>query len=237
MRIASVGHAVFAVIVIALGILGLINGDFIQVWQVPKGLPGRQVLAYVCAWISLACGMGLLWQRSAASAARLLLAVFLLLTLLLKARFVFLQPTVEGTYQSLGENAVLVAGAWVLYAWFAAEWDRRRFGFATGANGVRIARVLYGLALIPLGLAHFAYVKQTAALVPGWLPWHEAWVYFTGCTYIAAGVAVLIRVYAGWAPRSRRCRWATSRCWSGYPSWRQAPKTLPNGARLSSPGH
>jgi uncharacterized membrane protein len=196
MRIASVGHAVFAATMIALGILGLINGDFIQVWQVPKGLPGRQLLAYVCAFISLACGIGLLWQRSAAVAARVLLAAFLLLTLLFKARFVFLQPTVEGTYQSLGENAVLVAGAWVLYAWFATDWDRQHLGFATGDRGVRIASVLYALAMIAFGLSHFAYLNLTAPLVPAWLPWHVGWAYFTGCTYLAAGVAMLIGVCA-----------------------------------------
>ena len=196
MRIASVGHAVFAATMIALGILGLIKGDFIQAWQVPKGLPGRELLAYACACISLACGIGLLWQRSAAAAARVLLAFFLLLTLLFKASFVLLQPTVEGTYQSLGENAVLVAGAWVLYAWFATDWDRHHAGFATGDGGVRVARVLYALAMIAFGLSHFAYLNLTTPLVPAWLPWHVGWAYFTGCTYLAAGVAMLIGVCA-----------------------------------------
>jgi uncharacterized membrane protein len=197
MRIVSVGHAVFAATMITLGVVGLIKGDFAPVWQpVPKGMPARELLAYLCSFISLASGVGLLWHRAAAPAARVLLAVLLLWLLLFKVPVILRAPGVEVSWESWGETAVMVAGAGVLYAWFAADWDRQHMGFATGANGVRIARILYGLALIPLGLAHLAYVKDTAALVPGWLPFHQAWVYFTGCAYIAAGVAVLINVCA-----------------------------------------
>jgi uncharacterized membrane protein len=198
MRIKSVGQAVFAATMIALGIMGLIKGGGLgPIWLgVPKGFPAREALAYWCAVVSLACGIGLFTRRAAPTAARVLFLYLLLWMLVFKLRFIVLAPTVEGSYQTNGENAVMVAGAWVLYAWFAADWDKRRLGFAVGDTGLRLARVLYGLAMIAFGLSHFAYVELTVPLVPDWLPGHLFWAYFTGCTYLAAGAAVLVGVCA-----------------------------------------
>lgn len=197
MQLASVGHGVFAAVMIGFGILGLIDGDFVAIWQaVPDGVPARPVLAFFCASVSLTSGIGLLWQRSAAPAARLLFGVLLLWMLLFRLPGVLLTPTAQEPWSGWGETAVMVAGAWVLYAWFATDWDRQHFRFATGDRGVRIARALYGLALIPFGMGHFVYIGETTALVPDWLPWHPFFAYLTGLAFLAAGVTVLTGVYA-----------------------------------------
>jgi len=193
MGIESLGHAVFAVTMIIVGILGLIKGDFAPVWEpVSKGVPARELLSYACAVISLVSGIGLLWQHAAAAASRVLLIALLVWLLLFRLPSTFLAPFAW----SAAETGVMLAGAWVLYVWFAGERDGQRLGFATGDSGLRIARTLYGLSLIPFGLAHFTHLKETVVLIPGWLPSHTAWAYVTGGTFIAAGVAVLIGVYA-----------------------------------------
>lgn len=196
MRIASLSHALFAAILIGLGILGPIQGDFTPVWAPgPDSMPAHQVLVYLCALVSLGSGIGLFFRRTAPHAARVLFAYLLLWFLLLRVRDIVHSPTF-GVFWPGFETAVIVAAAWVLYTWFATDWDKRRLGFFAGDKGLRIARVLYGLSSIFFGMAHFIDPKDTLVLEPGWLPWHMFWAYFFGCTFIAAGLGILIGVFA-----------------------------------------
>jgi uncharacterized membrane protein len=182
---------------IALGGYGLASGHFAPIWQpVPGILPGREFLVSLCALLSLASGIGLLCRCTAAAAARFLFAYLLLWFTFFKAPGIFLSPTTVGPYESCGETAVIVSGAWLLYAAFSTKRDHRYLGFVTGETGIRLARGFYSLALIAFGVSHFAYLQFTASLVPAWLPSPLTWVYFTGSMYIAAGVGILTRLYA-----------------------------------------
>ena len=195
MRIAGLGHVVFAAVVVWLGILGLIGGDFAPIWQPPpKSVPARTLVVYLDAAIFLATGAGLLWRRTASLASALLLVDLLLWLVLFRGPPAVRAPAAQDTWSGLGETAVIAAAAWVLFGRLADEVPR--FGFVSGEKGVRIGRVLYGLALIPFGVAHFRYAGETATLVPRWLPAHLAIAYFTGGAFIAAGIAVLSGVLA-----------------------------------------
>ena len=188
MQIRSPGHVLLALTLAAFGIMGLVNGDVTPIWNHGAvTIPARQVVGYACGLVLLLGGIGLLWQRTAATSARALLGAFALWLALVNVPALFTGINV-GTTWPLAQSMVFVATSWVLCAWFA------------GLGGLRIARaVLYGGALIPFGAAHFLYVDATTVLIPHWLPWHTAWAYFTGAAFIAAGLAILTGLWARWA--------------------------------------
>jgi len=193
MDFKSASRIFFALTLIAIGIVGLSKGDFAPIWQpVGESVLGRQPLAYLCALVSLACGAGLLAKRTLVPAA-LIFALFLLVwTAVFRFPFILKAPLEEVSYQTNGENAVLIAAAWLLYA--EAAGDRH---FLAGDTGLRFANLLYGLALVAFGLSHFFYLQMTAPLVPSWLPGPVFWAYVTGAIYLATGVA-LVAAIAAW---------------------------------------
>jgi len=154
MRIAGVGHAVFAVMMIVLGGVGFFHPELVSLWgSVPARVPGHAWLPALMALVSVAGGVGLLVPRVAGVAA-------------------------------------------VLCLWFAADRAREGHGVILGQRGLRMAHILYGLCLIFFGIAHFADVKDTVSLVPRWLPGHLLCAYFTGCAFLAAGLAAVTGVWA-----------------------------------------
>jgi uncharacterized membrane protein len=196
MRIAGLGQVSFALGLIGLGIVGLIYGDFALVWQrVPEWVPGREAIAYGCAVLMLAGGLALLVPRSAAAASGVAVLYLLLWLVLLRIPKLFTAPAVVVSWSGVGENGVMLAGAWALHAMLAPGRGQGLSRFGHGASGVRVARIILGLSLIPCGLAHFAYLQDTADLVPKWLPWHTAWAALTGAGFIAAAAGVLLKIF------------------------------------------
>jgi uncharacterized membrane protein len=187
----------FAAVMVALGVLGLIYGDFALVWQrIPiEHLPGRTAIAYACAALELGAGLGLLMSRTVRLSAGILFVYLALWVVLLKLPAVVVAPQIEGTWLGFGEIAVILAGGWIVFARHAGPWERSHLSFVVGANGVRNAGLLFALSLPTIGLAHFLYGPQTAAMVPAWLPYRLGWAYLTGAGSIATALALLFGVW------------------------------------------
>ncbi|WP_165187642.1 DoxX family membrane protein [Caulobacter soli] len=173
---------------IALGVIGLVFGDFALQWQpVPKDLPGHYALALVSATVMLVLGLGVLWSRTARPAAAALAVVYLG-WVALHGPDTAAAPGSVASWLGVAETLSMSAGGLALFAGLAQPPDDR----------LRLAaRLIYGLCPLVFGLSHFAYADFTAKMVPGWIPHPLFWAYATGTCHLAAGLAILFGV----APR------------------------------------
>jgi uncharacterized membrane protein len=192
----------FEIGLIGLGVIALVVGDFAMVWQpVPDWVPGRHAVAYATGVLMVLLGIGLSFRPSQAWSVRILL-VYLLLWALLKVPGVVVAPGIEATWLGLGELTLLLSGGWTLFARLGNVANEPPLGFLAGERGVRMARILFAVSVVPIGLSHIFYVKETAGFVPHWLPYREGWAYLTGAGQIASGLGVLFNVLpriAAWA--------------------------------------
>ena len=192
----------FAIGMIGLGVLAIVFGDFAMVWQpVPAWVPARTALAYLSGIIMLFGGIGLLIDAARKWALRILLP-YLFMWVLLKVPALFAAPKMEAVWLGIGELIVLMCGGWMLFARLAEVDEGSALALLTSEKAKRFAIYLFAVSIIPIGLSHIIYVKQTAEFVPVWLPYREGWAYLTGAGQIASGLGILFSILpriAAWA--------------------------------------
>ena len=194
--------ALFSSALAALGLLTVLSRDFAYDWQpVSNALPYRTATAVLCGLFMMALAAALLIRRTEDLAAQLLLP-FLLVWFALKVPAVIAVPNIEDVWLGLGEIGMLLGGGWVLFARLACIDRSTLLGRLTGGPGLRIARILFGVAIIPVGLGHLCYADVTASLVPAWLPFRLGLAYLTGFGQIACGLGLAFSIFprvAAWA--------------------------------------
>lgn len=184
-RKIGVGHLLFAVSFAAIGAISLVARAFLLNQQpVPPHIPWRETLACISAALMLVPGIGMLFATTARRSALILTGFVALWVLALQIPRVLAQPLVEASWLGIGEDSTLVAGGWLIYCAIAGRQD----------GSVRAARILFGLALLPIGLSHFFYLKFAASLLPAWMPLHEPLTCLGGAGHIAAGLAIAFGV-------------------------------------------
>lgn len=191
----ALGLYIFAAAAIVLGVVGLVSSDFAINWQrVDPGIPHHLALARLAALLELACGLALLWRRTARAAAFLLTALYAVFVLLWIPPVVA-HPAVYDGWGNLFEELSLVFGSLVVCASVSPVGSllaRRR----------RILARLYGLCPISFGTDHLIYLAGAAAFVPRWIPpGGRFWVIATADLFFLAAIAILSGILATLAAR------------------------------------
>ncbi|HTW34504.1 MAG TPA: DoxX family membrane protein [Rhizomicrobium sp.] len=185
----NIGYRVYGLGALALGVVGIVWADFASVWQpVPEHVPHRETLAYLVAATEVLSGVALLWRRTAASGAIVLAILFAIGVALLQIPKVATNPLSAGPWGGVAEQSSLVAGGLLAFA-MTAEID--------GAAFYRVCWILFGLCCLVFGMEHFAFEKETAQMVPKYLPMGQVfWARLTGAAHIAAGLGILSGIRA-----------------------------------------
>jgi uncharacterized membrane protein YphA (DoxX/SURF4 family) len=186
------GWRVYGLGVMAIGMACLVFGEFDPGQPVPAHFPARIVLAYAAGALMVVAAAAVEWRRTAAwGAAALTVYYAFFVVILMNGRLLPTDYAVFVTYENMAMQLAIAAGGVIVYAATA------RIDAALGARLTRLGRLAFGVCSLVFGGAHFVYMKNTASLVPTWLPpTQEFWGYATGVGFVAAGVAILTGVQA-----------------------------------------
>jgi uncharacterized membrane protein len=183
--LVRLGRVLLGAGVISLGVIGIIFKDFMLEWsQAPAWLPAHTAFAYLHGAILIVCGVALLLGKSVRPAALLLGVVWLIWALLCVPLVI---ATWRGRAGLEAELLGMTSGIFLLAVLSTPTVNRTQ---------VLVCQYAFGLCMPVYGLVHFLYPAAVASWVPGWLPGHLFWAYFTGVAHCAAGVAILTGVLA-----------------------------------------
>jgi len=182
MRRIGIGHLLFGLAFAVEGALGLYARDFLLNQQpVAQGIPWREPLACVSAAVMLLAGIGMLVPRSARVSTLALSGFTALWVLILHLPRAFGQPQNVGFWLGVGEVTTLATGGWIISCALTGRDDKT----------VHVARILFGVALVPIGLSHIVYLRPAAEFIPPWFPLRVPLTALTGVAHMAAGAAIV----------------------------------------------
>ena len=188
MRAASYGRFIFGVSAIFFGVIALMwhDSDTWQNLQHLWSLPFGRSVGYCLMAAQIAGGLGMLYGRTARAASVVLGAVYLCFSL------ACLPDVIAATniYEKYGGSFFVFfsyfCGAVALYA--ATDADTAR----TLLVG-RLARLGFGVCAISFTLGQLLLLRETAQLVPKWIPPSQMfWAVLTTIAFAVAALAILV---------------------------------------------
>jgi uncharacterized membrane protein len=184
--ISAPGRVIFALAIIAIGIETFVCARVVDhslgpehdIIPVIPWVPAIPWLACLFGAIWVACGIGLLTNRTVRPTALVVGSLMILCALVLEGPKAAVDFSSGNLRTVLFEPLAIGSLAWLL---------PREDGIPKWL--VRLGRWLLAVSLIVFGVDHFLALVFVGTLVPDWIPWHVFWSGFFGAAFIAAGLA------------------------------------------------
>jgi uncharacterized membrane protein len=188
------GRIVFAIGIAAFGAQYLLQGHYLGgLPPVPPRAPGGSIGAYLIGVFLIVAAVSIAAQWNVRLFAVLLGTLFLLCVVFLHLQH-FSDVLHKGNDRTRAlEPLAIAAAAFVLAGTFSSSWAKSSALHTIAEIASKPARFIYAFTMIIFGWQHFEYAAYLATVVPPWLPYHLAWIYFTGAGFIAAGACIALK--------------------------------------------
>ena len=190
-----IGRILFAIGIAAFGAQYLLHGHYLGgLPPVPPWAPGGAIGADLVGVFLIVAAVGITAEWNTCLFATLIGALFLFCVI-----FLHLQHLTDVIHKGNDrtralEPLALAAAAFVLAGTFSISSAKSSTWHTALGITSKLARFVFAFTLIIFGWQHFEYAAYLATLVPGWLPAHLAWIYFTGAGFIAAGASIALKI-------------------------------------------
>jgi uncharacterized membrane protein len=177
--VATLGRTLFAVGLVAFGVLQFVTGDFVpgRAPSWPAAWPGRLLWAYGTGAFLIAVGIAVAARARARAPALFAAALILAWAFLRQLPLAVADVHLGSAWTRLGKALALAGGAIAVA------------GPAT-PGGLRIGRAGLGALMVLAGVQHFLHADVVATLVPAWIPGALFWTHLAGAALIAGGVGM-----------------------------------------------
>jgi uncharacterized membrane protein YphA (DoxX/SURF4 family) len=177
----SLGRYAFGLAAISYGIVAFVWDNYDALGDVPH----HGILTYIVATIEILGGLAVLWPRTARAGAVAIGAIYLAFALL-GVPLIFQHPVVYNNFGNFFEQFSYVSGAMILYACAGAIAPARTSKLA------RFGYYSFGICVVSFTLEQVFYLRETANLVPKWIPPGQMfWAIATTAAFALAAIALL----------------------------------------------
>jgi len=197
------GRACYGILMMTIGINQFIFADFrpaiLPPW--PSWRTSPEIAAYLTGIVFLAAGLAVVFSKKAKPVALALGCILLAVILFWHLPYIlFIQPHLIrhlGVWGDVAKTLAFCGGAFVVAGSFLQEPRAERTTprvLVLPEKLIPSGRIFFATTMIVFGIDHFLYVEYISKMVPGWIPGHFFWTYFTGAALVGSGTAIVLKI-------------------------------------------